>query len=98
MTLDIFAIDSPDWMLNEDRNCAIPPEFTPLDAQQKSDLWFPTEKREEAYAKRLCTGCPTSRQCFAYAYERPELEGVWGGTSTGQRERLRAKNGGNRAA
>lgn len=97
MSLDIFAINSPEWMDNPNRNCAIPEEFTPTETRAKSDMWFPTEKREEAYAKRLCHGCPVERQCFMYAFERPELEGVWGATSTGQREKLR-NGGGKRAA
>lgn len=98
MTHDIFNVNSPAWMDNEGRNCAIPEEFTADETRMKADMWFPTESHEAKYAKRLCLNCPVAHQCFMYAYERPELEGIWGGTTTGQRDNLRSKRGWKRAA
>ena len=87
--IDIFGIDSADWMNNEARNCAIPDEFSPEEIGAIADQWFPTELGEIQYAKRLCKGCPVQTQCFQYAYEDSTILGIWGGTSTAQRIKLR---------
>lgn len=89
--MSIFDVTTPDWMLHPGRNCAIPDEFEPPEIQHAADMWFPTEIGEARYAKRLCQDCPVQRQCFLYAYNAPELEGVWGGTTTFERNSLRAK-------
>lgn len=88
--IDIIGYDGADWMTNPNRNCAIPDEFTPQEAGAIADQWFPTEMGESRYAKRLCMDCPVARQCFLYAYNHPSIEGIWGGTTTGQRVKLRA--------
>lgn len=88
---DIFAIESPNWMNHPGRNCAIPDEFTPKETGQIADQWMPSPINERR-ATKLCRGCPVSIQCAAYAIERPELEGVWGGTTTSERALMRQES------
>lgn len=91
MSHDILNIPSPEWMHNPARNCAIPDEYDAKEQGAIADEWFPTDALEERDARRLCRDCPVARQCFLYAFERPELVGVWGGTTTTERQRLRKK-------
>lgn len=41
------------------------------------------------YAKRLCAGCPAKSPCLQYAIERPDLFGIWGGTTQTERKEMR---------
>lgn len=51
---------------------------------------LPTTRRErEREAVRICAGCPVRAQCLAHALAQPELFGVWGGTTEGDRAALR---------
>jgi hypothetical protein len=45
------------------------------------------EKQYEAQAKKMCKKCPFMTECQTFAFQHPELSGVWGGLS--QRERRR---------
>lgn len=40
-------------------------------------------------AKAICSVCPIQAECLTYALDQPWTIGVWGGTSTYQRELLR---------
>lgn len=54
-------------------------------------LFFPANEDEGAKqeeAKRLCSACPAQSQCFMKAMEM-RYEGIWGGTSTAERQKLR---------
>lgn len=83
---DILNIPSPEWMHHPDRNCAIPPQYdTPEAAGAFSDQWFTPAVQERA-ATKLCRGCPVQTACLTYALANPELEGVWGATTTAQRQ------------
>jgi WhiB family redox-sensing transcriptional regulator len=42
-------------------------------------------------ARALCAGCVYLDLCAVYALERPELWGVWGGTTRREREALRRR-------
>ena len=55
------------------------------------DLFFPpSEDGEEVEeAKAICGACPVRVECLAYALEANETFGVWGGTTPGERRRLR---------
>lgn len=53
------------------------------------ELWFPTKGRSDKPAKRVCYQCPPVADCAAYALDRPELDGVWGGLSNLERRQLR---------
>jgi WhiB family transcriptional regulator, redox-sensing transcriptional regulator len=60
------------------------------------EIWFPTELGHSGthrIAKAICQRCQVSRDCLAYALERRERWGIWGGLSEGQRARLRYQNG-----
>ncbi|WP_051753864.1 WhiB family transcriptional regulator [Streptomyces achromogenes] len=49
-------------------------------------------------ARALCAGCAYLDPCRVYAVERPELVGVWGGTTTRERQALRRSAAGRSAA
>lgn len=56
------------------------------------DAWFPPRPNsvppETALAIKVCrTRCPVQAQCLRYALAHP-VQGVWGGTTEGQRARL----------
>lgn len=73
------------------------------------DIFFPrtadagcsegAEKRAYAAAKRVCAGCPVWQRCRAYAIERGERYGMWGGLTPRQirREHDRAMQQGGAA-
>lgn len=69
------------------------PDWTgALCAQVDPEMFFPDqEKIINAYnAKRICRECPLKQECFDYAIIRPELKGVWGGTSERDRWLIRS--------
>ena len=47
--------------------------------------------RDDA-ARAICSGCPVIEHCLAYALDNPELEGVWGGMTTRERDHYRRRN------
>jgi WhiB family redox-sensing transcriptional regulator len=51
-------------------------------------------RRREVQAKRICERCPVKRPCLDWAIAKPELYGVWGGTSAEERQQRRARLGG----
>ncbi len=51
------------------------------------DLWFSGSKSQER-AALICRRCPLRPACLAHAVERPEVWGVWGGTTEEQRRAL----------
>jgi len=55
------------------------------------ELFFPPQSRSDRarWAKWVCQQCPPVEDCRRYAIERPELDGVWGGTT--ERERRQAR-------
>lgn len=59
-----------------------------LCAQVDAELFFPEVGGSTREAKAICAKCPVRARCLAYALEHRE-RGVWGGTSDGDRERLR---------
>lgn len=68
----------PDWM--DEGAC-----------KGRTDLFFQGEGANDklAQAKRICASCPVSAECLAYALQHNERDGVWGGTSVEERERIR---------
>ena len=94
MSIDIFNIASPAWMEDPRRKCAIPPQYdTPETIGAFADQWHPSPINERQ-ATRLCRGCPkgVKTACLRYALDRPELEGVWGGTTTAARRLMRGES------
>ena len=56
-----------------------------------SELFFPTvggSRKQVAEAVAVCARCPVKDVCFEFAYDL-ELYGIWGGTTTAQRQELR---------
>ena len=88
---DLLGTNNDSWATHPERNCAIPPDYTGIDVRVVADQWFPTNIHETTEAKRLCHDCPVINQCLAYALPRPELEGIWGGTSQSGRAMTRHK-------
>lgn len=57
------------------------------------DLFFPLpEAGNSGPAKAICRECPVRFECLNYALAQ-NLVGVWGGTTTEERKRLRRKRG-----
>jgi hypothetical protein len=52
------------------------------------DVFFSETQEALARALRLCQGCPLRAACLEHALVRPELFGIWGGMTVGQRIRL----------
>lgn len=52
--------------------------------------FFPERGQIADEAKALCLSCPVSAECRGYAVSNLRLVGLWGGTATRVRERIRA--------
>jgi WhiB family redox-sensing transcriptional regulator len=55
------------------------------------DLWFSEDRSEIAYAVAICQRCPVKDACLTEALTNRLDHGVWGGTTGGDRERIRTK-------
>ena len=42
-------------------------------------------------AKAVCAGCPVQTKCLAWALEKNEVYGIWGGLTEVERRKLRLK-------
>lgn len=60
-----------------------------LCAEVDPELWFPERGEPSTAAKLVCGWCPVRAECLAFALERNEQFGVWGGLSAMERRRLR---------
>ncbi len=73
-------IDRPQWMLRA--KCV----------DMDLNLFFPGTGRlgaaDTKTAVAICQQCPVRQACLDYALERPDMAGVWGGTSHRQRMRI----------
>ena len=64
-------------------------------AQADPEAFFPEKGEPSLPAKRICNGhkdtppCPVLLICRQYAIDRPEEQGVWGGTSYKERKAMR---------
>jgi WhiB family redox-sensing transcriptional regulator len=54
-----------------------------------TEMFFPTLGGDLAPAIRVCRECHVRVECLEYAVVRPELLGVWAGTSEKLRRHLR---------
>lgn len=72
-----FRIERPPWMARRDPRCNDPA------------LFFPAQGRSAEAAKAVCADCPVVQQCADYALADHGLEGVWGGMTAGERDRIR---------
>lgn len=85
-----LGMDDADWMSHPDRNCRPPAGATNDQIAFTADLYFPAEG-SEGEAMKLCRGCPVRALCADYGIANPELVGVWGGTTTAMRVKIRVK-------
>ena len=54
------------------------------------DVWFP-EQPDFRDAREVCRRCRVRVECLDYAVRRPEVFGVWGGTSPTERVEIRRR-------
>lgn len=82
----------PDWFHAAEPTHLAP--YPPVDgsqpcAQTDPEAWFPEKGGSPRDARRMCDSCRFLDACRDYALDRPELEGIWGGTSKKERQQLR---------
>lgn len=63
-----------------------------LCAQSDPDHFFPELRGVSGAraAKRICGRCPATAECLEHALRTNEQFGVWGGTTEGERRRIRS--------
>ena len=77
-------------------------QFNPFDGSQlcldaDPEIFFPEYSNEfrDQYldtvkaAKDICNDCWLINSCLKYALDKPDLDGVWGGTTKHERKKLR---------
>ena len=52
-------------------------------------MFFPSVGASSTKAREICSACPVRQECLDFAMADNELTGVWGGTTTQERKRLR---------
>jgi WhiB family transcriptional regulator, redox-sensing transcriptional regulator len=53
-------------------------------------VFFPPKGASAAPAKAICADCPVVQECALYALDDYGLDGVWGGMTVGERDRIRS--------
>ena len=53
-----------------------------------SSIFYPPTDREAGRAKAVCAECPVRQDCLEFALTVREKEGVWGGLTAVERQRL----------
>lgn len=61
--------------------------------REDTKLFFPGSSDTDPVAVAICNRCRVRPDCLTYALARPELSGIWGGTSDGERRLLRRATG-----
>jgi WhiB family transcriptional regulator, redox-sensing transcriptional regulator len=51
-------------------------------------IFYPATDEEAEAAKAVCQGCPVKDTCLEHAIERREHNGVWGGATERERQRI----------
>lgn len=64
-----------------------------LCAQADPEVWFPEKGGSTLAPKRVCARCPVRAPCLAFALERKDHYGVYGGLSERERRRLENRFG-----
>ncbi len=53
-----------------------------------SSIFFPADDEQVATAKAVCGECPVSDSCLEHAIAHRERDGVWGGMTAVERQRM----------
>lgn len=61
-------------------------------AQCDPEIFFPEKGGSTRQAKAICISCPVRAACLAYALERDEKFGLWGGLSERERRELKRRH------
>jgi WhiB family redox-sensing transcriptional regulator len=76
-------------------------ENPPVCSETFPDAFFPDEAPDgsrkpnrgtytyEREAKQICASCEFKPECMLYAIDRPDLIGIWGGTTDNDRRKIR---------
>ncbi|MFF5497882.1 WhiB family transcriptional regulator [Streptomyces aquilus] len=66
--------------------------------REDPDLFFPTGDIRSGRtvlqideAKAVCRRCPVAEQCLSWAVDADPVEGIWGGTTEGERRAMRLR-------
>ena len=51
-------------------------------------IFYPATDEEAEVAKAVCAACPVQEECLEHAIERREHNGVWGGATERERQRI----------
>ena len=51
-------------------------------------IFYPSTDEEAATAKEVCAVCPVQATCLEHAIDRREHNGVWGGATERERQRI----------
>jgi WhiB family redox-sensing transcriptional regulator len=88
-----FVPNSPNFVDEGEPPCseADPDAFFPQE-QEFNGVLISSNYRDEKGAKAICDTCPYKARCLQFAIsQRGEVEGIWGGTTEGERRTIRRK-------
>ena len=86
--VSFFEKGDNQWM----KKAACRPESVE-DAKIRLDLFFPPERGYTAVAAReFCNRCEVSEDCFSYAQDNGQRNGMWGGVMMSERPSRRSKH------
>lgn len=74
-----ILVTRPDWFARRDPRCN----------SDNQHLFFPRQGQSATAAKTICADCAVVQQCYRWALDDHGLEGVFGGTTTAERDRIR---------
>jgi WhiB family transcriptional regulator, redox-sensing transcriptional regulator len=55
-------------------------------------VFYPGAGKSAEPAKRICADCPVRIDCLSHALDHPEEQGIWGGTTDNERDRIRRRS------
>jgi WhiB family transcriptional regulator, redox-sensing transcriptional regulator len=62
-----------------------------LPVRKADRIFFPERGGSSKPARTICARCPVRAECLAYALEKGEAFGIWGGASERERRELRKR-------
>lgn len=82
IVLDDFDLSHLEWQDRANCRDTDPEAFFPLQGEGVNGT-----------VRAICDACPVKQTCLDYALERPQLQGIWGGTSEEERKKEVRKRG-----